>query len=66
MAPTTFEVPVTPAEFAALNQRDLLQTLCVVFDALRATSTRLAALGNGAAAIISVNEIPEALSIQQR
>ena len=42
------------------------QTVCVVFDVLRATSTMVTALGNGAAAILPVAEIPEALSIRQR
>ncbi|MHB8519728.1 MAG: 2-phosphosulfolactate phosphatase [Limisphaerales bacterium] len=61
---TTIEVLFTPAEFAALAQRDLSQTVCVVFDVLRATSTITMALGNGAAAIIPVAEIAEALAIR--
>ncbi|HOC56310.1 MAG TPA: 2-phosphosulfolactate phosphatase [Verrucomicrobiota bacterium] len=66
MTPTTLEVLFAPAEFAVLNQRDLSQTLCVVFDVLRATSTMVAALANGAAAIAPVAEIPEALRIRER
>src|ERR1035441_985047 len=64
--PTTLEVLFAPAEFALLGQRDLSQTVCVVFDVLRATSTMVTALGNGAAAIAPVAEIAEALGIRQR
>src|ERR1035438_1473424 len=64
--PTTLEVLFAPAEFALLGQRDLSQTVCVVFDVLRATSTMVTALGNGAAAIAPVAEISEALGIRQR
>lgn len=63
---TTLEVLFAPAEFAALNQRDLRETVCVVFDVLRATSTMVTALGNGAAAVAPVSDIPEALSLKQR
>jgi 2-phosphosulfolactate phosphatase len=66
MTPTNLEVLFAPAEFAALSQRDLGQTVCVVFDVLRATSTMITGLGNGAVAIAPVAEIPEALSIRQR
>jgi len=64
--PTTLEVLFAPAEFNALNQRDLSDTVCVAFDVLRATSTMVTALGNGATAVIPVAEIPEALAIRQR
>jgi 2-phosphosulfolactate phosphatase len=56
---------LTPAEFPALAQRDLRQTACVVFDVLRATSTFVTALHHGAAAIIPVSEIPEAIAIKK-
>jgi 2-phosphosulfolactate phosphatase len=56
----TLEVLFTPAELAVLPQRDLGGTVCVVFDILRATSTIIAALANGAAAVIPVEDIPEA------
>lgn len=56
------EVIFTPAEFTALNARDLSATTCVVFDVLRATSTMLEALANGATAIYPVTSIPEALA----
>jgi len=60
----TLEVLFTPVEFAALPQRDLTRTTCVVFDVLRATTTMLTALANGAAAIVPVAEISEALAIR--
>jgi 2-phosphosulfolactate phosphatase len=61
---TTIEVLFAPAEFAALSNRDLSQTVCVVFDIFRATSTIVTALANGAAAVIPVSEIPEALALR--
>jgi 2-phosphosulfolactate phosphatase len=64
--PTTLEVLFAPAEYALLHERDLRQTVCVVFDILRATSTMVTALGNGATAVVPVAEIPEALSIRKR
>lgn len=60
------EVLFAPAEFNALTQRDLSQTVCVVFDILRATTTMVTALANGAAAIIPVGEISEALAIRSQ
>jgi 2-phosphosulfolactate phosphatase len=62
----TLEVTFTPAEFAALRLRDLGQTVCVVFDVLRATSSIVTALGNGAAAVVPVEDIPEALALRKR
>jgi len=62
----TLEVLFAPVEFAALAQRDLTQTACVVFDVLRATSTIVAALANGARAIIPVAEIPDALAVHKQ
>jgi len=60
------EVTFTPADFAALKHRDLNQTVCVVFDVLRATSSMLNALANGASSIMPVSEISEALLIRQK
>src|SRR5262245_32146692 len=51
------EVILSPAEFASLQQRDLSQAVCVVFDVLRATTSMITALANGAEAIIPVAEI---------
>ncbi len=64
--PATLEVLFSPAEFEALRHRDLSQTTCVVFDVLRATSSMVTALGNGATAIIPVAEISEALALRSR
>jgi 2-phosphosulfolactate phosphatase len=60
------EVLFAPAEFAPLEKRDLSGTTCVVFDVLRATSTMVTALANGASAIIPAAEIPEALALRAR
>jgi len=62
----TLEVLFAPAEFDALAKRDLSGTVCVVFDVLRATSTMVTALGNGAAVIIPTAEIAEALVIRAK
>ncbi len=60
------EVLLTPADFGALKHRDLSQSVCVVFDILRATTSMTNALANGAAAIIPVAQIAEALVIKQK
>ena len=60
------EVLFTPADFAALRQRDLGDTVCIAFDVLRATSSMVTALHHGAAALIPVEEIPEALELRRR
>ena len=61
----SIEVLFSPAEYSALAHRDLSQTACVVLDILRATTSMMTALANGAAAIIPVDEIAEALAIKQ-
>lgn len=63
---TNLEVLFTPAEFDLLPRRDLSRTVCVVFDVLRATSTMMTALANGAAEIIPVAGIQEALAVRER
>jgi len=60
------EVILTPAELPALARRDLRDAMCVVFDVLRATSTFVTALQNGAKAIVPVSEIAEALAWRQK
>src|SRR5439155_833037 len=60
------EVLLTPAELQPLRVRDLSQIVCVVFDVLRATSSMVTALANGAEAIMPVEEISEALAIKAR
>lgn len=64
--PETLEALFAPAEFAALAHRDLSATACVVFDVLRATSSIVTALANGASSVIPVSEIPEALALRQQ
>jgi 2-phosphosulfolactate phosphatase len=59
------EVLFSPAEFATLPERDLSDTACVVFDVLRATTSMITALANGAQAIIPVVDIPEALATKR-
>jgi len=59
------DVILTPAEIPALAKRDLSNTACVVLDILRATSTFVTALQNGAKEIIPVSEVSEALAIKQ-
>jgi len=61
----SLEVLFSPAEFMALKDRDLSQTICVVFDVLRATSSMITALTNGAQAIVPVAEIPEAIKLKR-
>ena len=62
---SSLEVLFTPAEFLALKDRDLGRTVCVVFDVLRATSSIMTALQNGAEAVIPVEEIAEAVAIRR-
>ncbi|HEY1172972.1 MAG TPA: 2-phosphosulfolactate phosphatase [Verrucomicrobiae bacterium] len=61
MKQRTLEVLFTPAEFNALPARDLSQTVCVVFDVLRATSVMVTALSEGATGLIPVSTIEEAV-----
>jgi 2-phosphosulfolactate phosphatase len=60
------DVLLSPLELPALGGRDLTQTTCVVFDILRATSTFVTALHNGAKAVIPAGEIAEALARRQQ
>src|SRR3954470_21805824 len=57
---------LTPAELPTLADRDLRTTACVVFDILRATSTFVTALQNGAQEITPVSEIAEAVAWRHR
>lgn len=58
----TIQTILSPLELPALAHRDLRGTACVVFDILRATSTFVTALHHGAAGIIPVGEISEAVT----
>jgi 2-phosphosulfolactate phosphatase len=60
------EVRFAPAEFAALSGSDLSGTDCVVIDVLRATSSMVTALANGAEAILPVAEIDEAVALRRQ
>lgn len=61
----SIETIFTPAEFKALTQQSLKGVSCVVFDILRATTSMVTALGNGAEHILPVATIEEALSKKQ-
>lgn len=60
------ETILSPAELPTLVKQDLRGTACVVFDILRATSTFVTALQNGAKAIIPVGEISEAMALRKK
>ncbi|MEY2466021.1 MAG: 2-phosphosulfolactate phosphatase [Verrucomicrobiota bacterium] len=60
------EVLFTPADFAALQRRNLDNSVCVVFDIFRATTSMITALANGVDAIIPVSEISEALAARKQ
>jgi len=60
------EAFLTPSELTGLAGRNLREKVCVVFDVLRATSTFATALNNGAAGIIPVGEISEALELKKQ
>jgi 2-phosphosulfolactate phosphatase len=62
----SLRVLFSPAEYEAMDAKDLLGVTCVVFDVLRATSTMLEALGNGATGILPAREIAEALALRTR
>ena len=62
---SSLDVLFTPADFAHLAQQDLSETVCVVFDVLRATSSMVTALGNGASGILPVEEIGQALTFKR-
>lgn len=64
--PASLELLFTPADYAALKDRDLSKSVCVVFDILRATTSIVTALGNGATGIIPVSEISEAVELHRK
>jgi 2-phosphosulfolactate phosphatase len=59
------EVLFSPAEFETLNERRLRHATCVVFDVLRATSSIVTALANGAQAVVPVATIEEAIEARR-
>ena len=66
MNASRLEVLFSPAEFAALKERDLSETTCVVFDILRATTSIVTALDHGAIAVVPVATIEEAVDFKRR
>jgi len=60
------DVILSPPEIDLLPQAFLAETVCVVFDVLRATSSMVTALEHGAAAIHPVLSIDEALVLKAR
>lgn len=58
------DTALNPPEIALLPQQDLSGTVCVVFDVLRATTSILNALAHGAAQVIPVSTIEEALAMR--
>ena len=59
------DAALTPADIAKLPERDLGATTCVVFDILRATSSMVTALANGAAEIFPAKTIEEAFALRK-
>lgn len=59
-------VLLSPEEQLALVGRDLGRTSCVVFDVLRATTTLLELLAQGATAVRPVSEIAEAVACRRQ
>jgi 2-phosphosulfolactate phosphatase len=58
------DAALTPADIARLPDCDLGGTTCVVFDVLRATSSMITALANGAAEIHPAKTIEEARALR--
>ena len=62
----SIEVLFSPAEYSVLADRNLSGTACVVLDILRATTTMMTALANGAEGVIPVLEISEAVALKEQ
>lgn len=60
------DVTFTPEEISRISNNDLKNTVCAVFDVLRATSVIVTALNNGARAVIPASSIPEALELKRK
>jgi len=60
------DAALTPADIGRLPDRNLRKTTCVVFDVLRATSSMITALANGAAEIFPVKTIEEARALREK
>jgi 2-phosphosulfolactate phosphatase len=62
----TLDALFTPADFTELPRRNLDDTVCVVFDVFRATSSMITALSHGARAIVPVADIEGALAFRRQ
>ncbi|HEX5219519.1 MAG TPA: 2-phosphosulfolactate phosphatase [Verrucomicrobiae bacterium] len=63
---STIEVLFSPAEYQARRQGGFANSVCVVFDVLRATSVMVTGLANGAAGFVPVEEIAEAIQLKSK
>jgi 2-phosphosulfolactate phosphatase len=62
---STLEVLFSPAEYQArCNGDGFADSVCVVFDVLRATSVMVTGLANGATGFLPTAEIPEAITLR--
>ena len=59
-----FDAALSPSDISHLHECDLSRTTCVVFDVLRATSSMITALANGAAEIHPAKTIEEARALR--
>jgi len=66
MTSAAINVVLSPPEIDHLPNRDLTNTIAVVFDVLRATSTMVTALAHGAAGIWPVRTIKEAFALKEK
>jgi 2-phosphosulfolactate phosphatase len=62
----TLDVVLSPPEIDLLPRRDLAGVVAVVFDVLRATSTMITALANGATGIWPVRTIEDAWALKEQ
>lgn len=60
------DAALNPAEIALLPQRSLVDTTCVVFDILRATSAMITGLAHGVAEIWPASTIDEARAFKEQ
>ena len=63
---STIEVLFGPTEYQARRNNGFADSVCVVFDVLRATSVMVTGLANGAAGFVPVEEITEAIQLKSK
>src|SRR5262249_9659060 len=66
MTKSALEIAYTPEQIRELLQRDLSGHTAVVIDVLRATSTEITALANGAEAIFPAATVEEARALKEK